>query len=157
MGLLAVAIPALLVKMLTSGGHCKYRDEAVDRVILIQELLAAGLSTTVFEGLLPCLYSGTTTPAMVLHLKQQREKNDRKAYELLPPWTALTVSYPRHGTVDIVNTAQPREPKEPFGPQAGQLITAVTSASIRIPGSNRISTPIRAAGGVVIVSSCLAC
>lgn len=73
----------LLLSERTSGGHRRYGDGAVDRVILIQELLAAGLSTAVIAGLLPCIYSGFTTPAMVTQLEQQREKIDRKARELM--------------------------------------------------------------------------
>jgi DNA-binding transcriptional MerR regulator len=73
----------LLLSSRTSGGHREYSDDAVDRVILIQELMAAGLTSKVIVELLPCVYSGTTTPAMVERLNQQRENIDRRARELL--------------------------------------------------------------------------
>ena len=73
----------LLLSSRTSGGHREYGDEAVDRVILIQELMAAGLTSKVIVQLLPCIYSGTTTPAMVDQLHHQREDIDRRARELL--------------------------------------------------------------------------
>lgn len=73
----------LLVSSRTGGGHREYDDDAVDRVILIQELMAAGLTSAVIVQLLPCIYSGTTTPSMVKRLDQQRELLDRRARELL--------------------------------------------------------------------------
>jgi DNA-binding transcriptional MerR regulator len=73
----------LLLSSRTSGGHREYSDAAVDRVILIQELMAAGLTSKVIVELLPCIYSGTTTPAMVQRLHYQREDIDRRARELL--------------------------------------------------------------------------
>jgi DNA-binding transcriptional MerR regulator len=72
----------LLAATRTSGGHREYDDDAVDRVLLIQELLAAGVTTVGIADLLPCVYSGTTTPAMVEQLRAQREKLDRRAREL---------------------------------------------------------------------------
>ena len=73
----------LLGSSRTGGGHREYGDEAVDRVILIQELMASGLTSAVIVQLLPCIYSGTTTPSMVERLDQQRELIDRRARELL--------------------------------------------------------------------------
>lgn len=73
----------LLLSSRTSGGHREYSDDAVDRVILIQELMAAGLTSKIIVELLPCIYSGTTTPAMVERLQSQREDIDRRARELL--------------------------------------------------------------------------
>ena len=45
----------LLVPTRTPGGHREYPEAASDRVIRIQELYAAGLSSRKIAGLLPCL------------------------------------------------------------------------------------------------------
>lgn len=73
----------LLLSSRTPGGQREYGSEAVDRVILIQELMAAGLTSKIIVQLLPCIYSGTTTPAMVQRLHHQRDDIDRRARELL--------------------------------------------------------------------------
>ncbi|HSU08703.1 MAG TPA: MerR family transcriptional regulator [Pseudonocardia sp.] len=48
----------------TAGGQRTYADDAVERVELIQLLFAAGVPSATVVKLLPCIYSGTTTPAM---------------------------------------------------------------------------------------------
>lgn len=73
----------LLLSSRSAGGQREYGNEAVDRVILIQELMAAGLTSRVIVELLPCIYSGTTTEAMVERLHRQRDEIDRRARELL--------------------------------------------------------------------------
>lgn len=73
----------LLTSERTPGGQREYHEaDAVDRVILIQELLAAGLTTAVIVTLLPCVYSGTTTREMVDRLVDEREEIDRRVREM---------------------------------------------------------------------------
>ena len=67
----------------TGGGHRDYPAGAVDRVILIQELLAAGLTTAVIATLMPCIHSGITTQTMLTDLQIHREAIDRRARELM--------------------------------------------------------------------------
>ncbi|GAB17296.1 putative MerR family transcriptional regulator [Gordonia effusa NBRC 100432] len=45
----------MLVSERTPGGHREYPEAAVDRVILIQQLFAAGLHSTKIAQLLPCM------------------------------------------------------------------------------------------------------
>ncbi len=72
----------LLSSTRTPGGLREYDEDAVDRVVFIQALYAAGLSSRDVVQILPCVYSGTTTPAMVERLEREREALDRKVREL---------------------------------------------------------------------------
>jgi DNA-binding transcriptional MerR regulator len=67
----------------TSGGQRTYTDDAVERVELIQLLFAAGVPSATVVQLLPCIYSGTTTPAMVDRLEEERARIDEHARTLL--------------------------------------------------------------------------
>lgn len=67
----------------TSGGQRVYDDDAVERVQLIQLLFAAGVPSTAVVQLLPCIYSGTTTPAMIDRLVDERARIDERARTLL--------------------------------------------------------------------------
>jgi DNA-binding transcriptional MerR regulator len=62
----------LLLAGRTTGGQRTYTDDAVERVELIQLLFAAGVPSATVVQLLPCIYSGTTTPAMVDRLEEER-------------------------------------------------------------------------------------
>lgn len=73
----------LLLAGRTSGGQRTYADDAVERVELIQLLFAAGVPSATVVQLLPCIYSGTTTPAMVNRLEQERARLDERARSLL--------------------------------------------------------------------------
>ncbi len=70
----------LLVSERTAGGHREYAEAAVDRVIRIQELYAAGLSSRVIAELLPCMRdvdggpSEAATPWLVEELVAQRAR-----------------------------------------------------------------------------------
>ena len=78
----------LLVSTRTSGGHREYADGAVDRVIRIQELFAAGLPSKKIATLLPCLRdadggpSGIATPRLVADLEGERARIDRMIADL---------------------------------------------------------------------------
>jgi DNA-binding transcriptional MerR regulator len=64
----------LLLAARTSGGQRLYDSGAAARVDLIQLLFGAGVPSTGIVQLLPCITSGTTTPAMVERLEQERDR-----------------------------------------------------------------------------------
>ncbi|MCC3327600.1 MerR family transcriptional regulator [Nocardia abscessus] len=73
----------------TPGGHRDYPERAVDRVIHIQELLAAGLTSKRIARLLPCMRDADggpneyATPALVTELRTERERITRTIADLL--------------------------------------------------------------------------
>jgi DNA-binding transcriptional MerR regulator len=73
----------------TPGGHRDYPDSAVDRVIRIQELFAAGLCSSKIAQLLPCMRdadggpSEIATPRLVNDLTSERERIDRMINDLV--------------------------------------------------------------------------
>jgi DNA-binding transcriptional MerR regulator len=79
---------ALLVSDRTPGGHRDYPERAVDRVIRIQELFAAGLTSKKIARLLPCMRdadggpSEIATPRLVTDLTAERDRIDRMIIEL---------------------------------------------------------------------------
>jgi DNA-binding transcriptional MerR regulator len=78
----------LLVADRTPGGQRNYPDQAVDRVIRIQELFAAGLHSKKIAELLPCMRdadggpSRIATPQLVDDLVAERDRIDRMMVEL---------------------------------------------------------------------------
>ena len=78
----------LLVAERTSGGQRDYPEQAVDRVIRIQELFAAGLHSRKVVRLLPCMRdadggpSQVATPQLVTDLVAERDRIDRMMVEL---------------------------------------------------------------------------
>ena len=79
----------LLVAERTPGGQRDFRDAAVDRVILIQELYAAGLHSKKISQLLPCMRdadggpSKIATPRLVTDLTTERERINRMITDLI--------------------------------------------------------------------------
>lgn len=73
----------LVLATRTSGGQRIYDEDAIDRVELIQLLFAAGLNSRSVVDLLPCIYSGTVTPAMFDRLITERARIDEQARTLL--------------------------------------------------------------------------
>ncbi|MET9605834.1 MerR family transcriptional regulator [Streptomyces sp. NPDC006512] len=79
----------LLVSDRTPGGHRDYPERAVDRVIRIQELYAAGLHSARIARILPCMRdedggpSVRATPQLVAELTAERERIDRMIGDLL--------------------------------------------------------------------------
>ncbi|WP_414638452.1 MerR family transcriptional regulator [Actinophytocola sp.] len=78
----------LLTPDRTPGGHRDYPERAVDRVIRIQELFAAGLHSKKIARLLPCMRdadggpSEIATPQLVADLAAERQRIDRMITEL---------------------------------------------------------------------------
>lgn len=73
----------------TPGGHRDYPEAAVDRVVHIQELFAAGLCSAKIVQLLPCMRdqdggpSASATPWLVDQLAEERARIDRQVDGLL--------------------------------------------------------------------------
>jgi DNA-binding transcriptional MerR regulator len=72
----------LLLARRTPGGQRIYDQDAVERVMLIRELFAAGLSSDGVVQLLPCIDSGTATSAMVERLVRERARIDAEVSRL---------------------------------------------------------------------------
>ena len=64
------------------SGQRRYADSAVDRVRLVQQLYAAGLTSKDVLEVLPCVHTGVATPAMLARLVEQRDGIDRQIAEL---------------------------------------------------------------------------
>ncbi|MGW7314818.1 MerR family transcriptional regulator [Streptomyces sp. NPDC054854] len=78
----------LLASDRTPGGHRDYPERAVDRVIRIQELYAAGLHSAKIARILPCMRdedggpSVRATPLLVAELTAERKRIDRLISDL---------------------------------------------------------------------------
>ncbi len=78
----------LLVADRTPGGQRRYSERAVDRVIRIQELFAAGLHSPKIARLLPCMRDAdggpaeTATRLLADELTAERDRIDRMIVEL---------------------------------------------------------------------------
>jgi DNA-binding transcriptional MerR regulator len=78
----------LLTSERTPSGQRTYSDAAVDRVIHIQELFAAGLRSTKIATLLPCMRdddggpAADATPRLVTELTAERNRLDRTIRQL---------------------------------------------------------------------------
>lgn len=78
----------LLTSTRTPGGQREYGETAVDRVVHVQELFAAGLCSGKIAELLPCMRDAdggpapTATPWLAEQLLAQRERIDRAMAEL---------------------------------------------------------------------------
>lgn len=78
----------LLLAERTSGGHRVYPESAVDRVIRIQELYAAGLNSSKLREILPCMRdadggpSERATPRLAGALRAERDRISRQLVEL---------------------------------------------------------------------------
>ena len=72
----------LLTSERTSGGQRTYPAEAVARVRLIQQLYAAGLSSSVIVRLLPCVHTGIATAEQLALLSTERDRIARQVEEL---------------------------------------------------------------------------
>jgi DNA-binding transcriptional MerR regulator len=79
----------LLVSERTPGGHREYPGSAVDRVIRIQELFAAGLPSSRIAQLLPCMRdadggpSAIATRQLVTDLTRERDRINRMINDLV--------------------------------------------------------------------------
>jgi DNA-binding transcriptional MerR regulator len=92
----------LLTADRTPGGQRDFPEQAVDRVIRIQELFAAGLHSKRIVRLLPCMRdadgrpSVIATPQLVVELTAERDRIDRMITDLINSRDVLD---------DVINTA----------------------------------------------------
>lgn len=64
------------------AGQRHYPGSAVDRVQLIQQLYAAGLSSKAIVELMPCVIDGQATPALLARLAAEREHVDQRVTDV---------------------------------------------------------------------------
>ncbi|MEU8323809.1 MerR family transcriptional regulator [Nonomuraea sp. NPDC048881] len=82
-------VQGLLRAERTPGGHRDYGEWAVDRVVRIQTLYAAGLSSKKIAQLLPCMRDADgrpneiATPRLVRELTAQRDRIDHMITDLI--------------------------------------------------------------------------
>ncbi|MFC3493100.1 MerR family transcriptional regulator [Glycomyces rhizosphaerae] len=72
----------------TPGGHREYAERAVDRVVRIQIMYAAGLSSRTIADMLPCMHDDggpneATTETLAAELRIERERIDGQIADLL--------------------------------------------------------------------------
>ncbi|MFD8685788.1 MerR family transcriptional regulator [Streptomyces sp. NPDC059651] len=97
----------LLAADRTPGGHRDYPERAVDRVIRIQELFAAGLHSSKIVRILPCMRdedggpSLRATPELVAELTTERERIDSMINDLIRSREVLD---------EVIDTASGRSP-----------------------------------------------
>ncbi|NNG35912.1 MerR family transcriptional regulator [Nakamurella aerolata] len=78
----------LLVSERTPGGHREFHERAVDRVILLQQLFAAGLHSKKIAALLPCMRDADggpnelATQQLLDDLRSERRRIDRTIRDL---------------------------------------------------------------------------
>ncbi|WKX71918.1 MerR family transcriptional regulator [Streptomyces sp. XD-27] len=88
----------------TPGGHRDYGEWAVDRVIRIQALYAAGLCSKKIAQLLPCMRdadggpSAIATPRLIADLTAERDRIDRTIADLVRSRDVLD---------EVIDTARP--------------------------------------------------
>ncbi|MGY0020372.1 MerR family transcriptional regulator [Streptomyces sp. cg35] len=72
----------LLTADRSTSGQRHYPESAVDRIELIQQLYAAGLSSRTIVDLLPCVVDGDATPELIERLAVERDRIDRQVADL---------------------------------------------------------------------------
>ncbi|WP_280421371.1 MerR family transcriptional regulator [Nocardia carnea] len=94
----------LLMADRTPGGHRDYAEPAVDRVIHIQELFAAGLCSKKIVQILPCMRDTdggageSATPELVTELEVERDRINRMIADLVRSREVLDEVIERAGT-----------------------------------------------------------
>ncbi|MGI5502610.1 MerR family transcriptional regulator [Lentzea sp. CA-135723] len=66
----------------SGSGQRQYGEPAVDRVLLIQQLYGAGITSASILELLPCVATGIATPQMLERLSEHRASVVRQIEEL---------------------------------------------------------------------------
>lgn len=73
----------LLAPGRSASGQRVYADDAVERVELIQQLYAAGLTSKTIVSLLPCVVDGDATPELLARLAVERDRIERQIEGLI--------------------------------------------------------------------------
>lgn len=123
----------LLAAERTPSGHRTYPERAVDRVIRIQELFAAGLCSGKIAELLPCMRdedggpSEAATPWLVADLTRQRARIDQQIAELMRTREVLDdVITAASDSSSAAGLPDPERPGRtgPSGPAPGASVSA---------------------------------
>ncbi len=72
----------LLAAERSESGQRRYSQKAVDRVRLIQQLYAAGISSTSILEMLPCILTGVASPDVLAKLHGHRSSVVKQVEEL---------------------------------------------------------------------------
>ncbi|MFI2291697.1 MerR family transcriptional regulator [Streptomyces niveus] len=72
----------LLTAERSASGQRHYAETAVDRIHLIRQLYAAGLSSKTIAELTPCVIDGKATPELLQRLAAERDHLDRHIADL---------------------------------------------------------------------------
>ncbi|MEV8345182.1 MerR family transcriptional regulator [Streptomyces niveus] len=73
---------SLLTAERSASGQRHYAETAVDRIRLIRQLYAAGLSSKTIAELTPCVIDGKATPELLRRLAAERDHLDRHIADL---------------------------------------------------------------------------
>ncbi|MEV8420488.1 MerR family transcriptional regulator [Streptomyces niveus] len=73
---------SLLTAERSASGQRHYAETAVDRIHLIRQLYAAGLSSKTIAELTPCVIDGKATPELLQRLASERDHLDRHIADL---------------------------------------------------------------------------
>ncbi|MFF2860706.1 MerR family transcriptional regulator [Streptomyces rubiginosohelvolus] len=73
----------LLTAERSSSGQRHYAEAAVDRIRVIRQLYAAGLSSKTIAELTPCVVDGRATPELLRRLAVERDHLDRHIADLV--------------------------------------------------------------------------
>ncbi|GAA4465718.1 MerR family transcriptional regulator [Phytohabitans houttuyneae] len=73
----------LLAPTRSVSGQRHYAEAAVERVQLIQQLYAAGISSARIRDLLPCIHAGVSTPDSLALLAAERARIDEQIIGLI--------------------------------------------------------------------------
>lgn len=72
----------LLTAERSASGQRHYAETAIDRIHLIRQLYAAGLSSKTIAELTPCVIDGKATPELLQRLAAERDHLDRHIADL---------------------------------------------------------------------------
>src|SRR3954447_23798292 len=73
----------LLTSERSGSGQRRYTEDAVDRIHLVRQLYAAGLSSRTVAELTPCVIDGKATPELLQRLAAERDHLDQRIAELV--------------------------------------------------------------------------
>jgi len=106
---------SLLRSERSPSGQRHYGEDAVDRVLRIQQLYSAGLSSKTVRTLMPCLETGEVHPGVLELLESERARIDRQVQDLLSTMdrldTAIAMATASRDGVPcpLINAQEPRD------------------------------------------------
>ncbi|MEU6765049.1 MerR family transcriptional regulator [Streptomyces sp. NPDC046853] len=112
----------LLTAERSDSGQRHYAEAAVDRIRVIRELYAAGLSSKTIAELTPCVIDGKATPELLRRLAAERDHLDRYITDIAHTRDRLDAVIA--GASDTLRTGTPcradhEEDRAPVSPRRG--------------------------------------